>query len=1078
MSRRSTTSAIAVLTVLTIALSARANYRDGSKAIQVSGGEDHTIVLTANKWAWSCGPNGYRVGELIYYFGVLGTGSSDPDLKQKVLVRIHGPGDVGYLEDICAIDAGWQHSLALDVNDSVWSWGWNSEGQLGIDSTEYKTAPVQVWRGDQPDDPCDPSIYLKHITAISAGRSGQHSLALDANGYAYGWGYNEYGQCGNDANNCDELTPVYVRQGEQPDDPNDANDWLKHVVDISAGSNNSIALEADNADDPNLNGCVYTWGCNMWGEEFTDTMITDGWGLLGNGSGSAVTFSDTPVKVLRGEQDYNEPGQIYLENIVAVSAGWDHLMALENYVEYDSYLDLTDPYYVWPDPNYRGRVYTWGNNGDGWDSGGGRLGNGSATDGNSTPVLVLRGEQPPDEPNDTYPYLCHIVAVSAGEGHSMALDVNGYVYCWGDNKYGQLGNGCIDPCTTPVRVVGPNDVGYLENIIAISAGYWHSLAIDVNGTVWAWGKTKDGRLGLADMAYATSYICSIPHRIPVVYNQTQETYAFAIQPAVDDANEEDILEASPGIYYENVIFARESITLQSEDPQDAAIVADTIVDARYNAGAGVYTYYPAVDFNDSSGSTLAGLTLVNGTGGGVVCENVDFVTITNCLIHDNEWHGISLTASSAGIQNCEIRANTSDETYDSHGVYCISDSNLNVANSVIADNAGDGIYCNQSTAAITNCLIEDSSNRGVYCGYSDSNITNCIIRNNGDDGINCLGCDVIAHNCIIEQNSRHGLYNENSSSASITNSIISRNNDHGIYSSTVTEIEIKNNWIYGNGADESGDGIHVYMAYPVDAVIRNNTVVDNSDYGIHADYATEISVSNCIIWGNGDDNLHKDYQEFDNIVYSCIEGGWPGNIDSDPRFVDANANDFHLAADSLCIDAGDPDFEPEPNETDIDGGPRVMDGDANDTVIVDMGADEFWPADFSRDGFVNFIDYALLTLYWRDAGVDYNDVFLYGDSNSVGLKQFCEDWLRGGGSPPGPMPLMAGRSGGEMTEALSLQVAPYELTAVEKKSLIAEPVDVEKLLDWLAEIWLDPEVREGIDAEAWLKLYESVKDLE
>ncbi|MBN2269514.1 MAG: hypothetical protein JXN61_02810, partial [Sedimentisphaerales bacterium] len=48
----------------------------------------------------------------------------------------------------------------------------------------------------------------------------------------------------------------------------------------------------------------------------------------------------------------------------------------------------------------------------------------------------------------------------------------------------------------------------------------------------------------------------------------------------------------------------------------------------------------------------------------------------------------------------------------------------------------------------------------------------------------------------------------------------------------------------------------------------------------------------------------------------------------------------------------------------------------------------------------------------------------------------------------------------------------------EKEAVVAEPVDVEKLLDWLAEIWLDPEVREHIDAEAWLKMYESIKALE
>ena len=70
-------------------------------------------------------------------------------------------------------------------------------GQLGRNDVFESPFPVQVLRGDQPDDPCQSSDYLKHIIGISAGRSGRHSLAVDANGYGYGWGYNKYGQCGN-----------------------------------------------------------------------------------------------------------------------------------------------------------------------------------------------------------------------------------------------------------------------------------------------------------------------------------------------------------------------------------------------------------------------------------------------------------------------------------------------------------------------------------------------------------------------------------------------------------------------------------------------------------------------------------------------------------------------------------------------------------------------------------------------------------------------------------------------------------------------------------------------------------------
>ena len=1025
MSRSRTTLAITALTVLTITFPAPAGYRDYSKAISISGGEDHTLVATANNRSWACGPNGHRVGEVTYYYGVLGTASNDPDLEQKVLVRIHGAGNVGYLEGVWAIGAGWQHSLALDVNDSVWSWGWNSKGQLGVGDDQHRTTPVQVFRGDQAQDPCQPSAYLKHIIAISAGRSGEHSLAVDADGYPYGWGYNKYGQCGNGLSGPGEreLTPDHVRQGVQADDPDDANDYLKHIIAVSGAQTHSIALEEIDPTDANYDGKVYTFGSDSWPTDYGN--YAGGSGKLGVGNNAGD--SNTPVCVHRGEQDYNDPNQIYLKHIVAVSAGWDHSMAVEQYEVYDPFLPNFDP-------NHKGRVYTWGNNGAGWDSGGGRLGDGSTTS-SSTPVVVLRGEQQAEDPCNPDPNLTRIVAVSAGEGHSMALDANGCVYCWGHNKYGQLGNGCDDPCTTPVRVVGEDGEGYLENIVAISAGYWHSLAIDGDGVVWVWGKTKDGRLGLADMAYADPCVCAVPHRIPVVYDYNDggvgKDFAFSIQDAINDANEGDVLEASWGIYYENVTFGDESITLKSENPEDPEVVADTTVDARYNAGGGVNDYYPAVDFNNGSGSTLAGLTLRNATGGGVLCENVDSVTIMNCLIQNNEWHGIWLNASSAGIQNCDIRANTSDETYDSHGVYCISGSDVNIVNCIIADNDGNGISCKDSSLRLTNCIIQDNADYGIY-----------------------------EHNSTV--------------ASVIANNIIRGNTDNGIFSGPFSSgPEIKNNWIYSNG----GSGIETYnpsAAPDTNAVIVNNTIVNNDANGVKSDYAADVNITNCIIWDSGTNELYAgDSGTFD-VTYSCIEGGYTGmgNINSDPYFVDAGANDFHLAANSPCIDKGDPAFEPEPNETDIDGGPRVI------NERVDMGADEFWATDFNRDGLVNFIDYALLTSYWQDAGVDYNDVFLYGDSNSVGLKQFCDDWLRGGGSPPGPLPLMAGRGGAGMVEGLGLDAGLSAVATAERGPAVAEPVDIEAIMKWLAEIWLDPDVRKSIDEENFLKFYESLKELD
>lgn len=1051
---------ITVLFIVTITNITSADWRVDAHAVDISGGEDHTLVLTINRFAWACGDNTYDQ---------LGLGDQGPNYEKR-LSRVRGPDGIGYLEDVNDLDAGWKHSLALERYDPgdpnykgyVWAWGDNWWGELGNNSIDPCASPIRVLRGAQaPADTGNPDPNLARIVDISAGRSGEHSLAVDANGFVYAWGRNQEGQCGVGLSGTGfkELDPNHVLRGEQPFDPNRPSVYLNRIISVSAGEWHSMALEAydPDEDDPNLQGRVYTWGDNGIGYYRT------GRGVLGNGSD--VLESTTPVIVLSGQQDPDHPNDP-LKRIVAVSAGWDHSMALEKYEEYDSYLHLTDPCYTWPDPNHRGRVYTWGNNGDGYDSGGGRLGNGRDEDSNSTPVLVIRGEQPADDPND--PYLSHIVAVSAGEGHSMALDVNGYVFCWGDNGHGQLGDGTKEQRLTPVKVVGQDknrngihdeNEGYLENIVAISAGYWHSLAIDANGVIWTWGKGSAGRLGLGDKTID----CDIPHPIPVVYNLTQETFAFAIQTAIDDANEGDVLEASTGIYYENVVLASESITLQSEDLQDAKIVSDTIVDARYNAGAGANYYYPAVDFNDSSGSTLAGLTLVNGTEGGVLCENVTSAKILYCSIHDNEWHGIRLNASSADIKNCEIRANTSEGSYESHGIYCISASDVNIANCVIADNAGSGILCQGSSLDVKNSFIAD----------------------NDVNGISCQGSGIVLRNSVIEGNTDFGVYELCPTvSAVIANNIIRGNGDDGVCSKQFSPgPKIKNNWIY----DNAGSGTKIwnpFYAPDSNAVIVNNTIVGNDEYGVESYYATDVNITSSIIWNNGSspsDNLHGTNGTF-TVKYSCIEGGYGGpedhNINSDPRFVDEDFNNFHLGGGSPCIDTGDPDFEPEPDETDIDGEYRII------NERVDMGADEFCRAtDFNGDGLVNFVDYSMLARHWLQADTDagYSDAFDLWDDDVIDFNdvlELCKDWLVTAECRTGSMLLMAGRSGGGMTEGLSLQVAPYELTAAEEKPLVVEPVDVKKLLDWLAEVWLDPEVRERIDAEAWLKLYESVKELE
>lgn len=81
------------------------------------------------------------------------------------------------------------------------------------------------------------------------------------------------------------------------------------------------------------------------------------------------------------------------------------------------------------------------------------------------------------------------VSISAGENHSCAVLSDGTVACWGDNTYGQLGNGTRNPTLTPVKVSGINTA------TDVSAGGSHTCALLVDGSVFCWGNNSSGQLG-------------------------------------------------------------------------------------------------------------------------------------------------------------------------------------------------------------------------------------------------------------------------------------------------------------------------------------------------------------------------------------------------------------------------------------------------------------------------------------------------------------------------------------------------------------------------------------------------------
>jgi alpha-tubulin suppressor-like RCC1 family protein len=222
------------------------NVLSDIQAVAVFG---HVLALKADGTVWGWGQN------MMSQLGGSATFGSVANTPAQI------PG----LSNIKAVAAGISHSLALDGNGEVWSWGYNGVGQLGHGPTgEIQiSTPLKV-------------TELSGVVAIAAGYV--HNLALKNDGSVWAWGYNYHGELGNGGTQ-DSITPVKVL-------------GLSNIVSIAASLYHSLALRSD--------GRVFGWGANDYGQ-------------VGDG-----TANNCPTPVLLPT----------LTGIKAVAAGWSHSLAL------------------------------------------------------------------------------------------------------------------------------------------------------------------------------------------------------------------------------------------------------------------------------------------------------------------------------------------------------------------------------------------------------------------------------------------------------------------------------------------------------------------------------------------------------------------------------------------------------------------------------------------------------------------------------------------------------------------------------------------------------------------------------
>ncbi len=340
--------------------------------------------------------------------------------------------------------------------------------------------------------------------------------------------------------------------------------------------------------------------------------------------------------------------------------------------------------------------------------------------------------------------------------------------------------------------------------------------------------------------------------------------------------------------------------------------------------------------------------------------------------------------------------------------YIVSATNLDeitLLDGLTIDDAWNCIYVSGGGLTIANCNITRGYTSGITASNATLNVTHTVIDGAGypADGINASG------------------------SLDITNSCIHRNRSSGIQ---IT--------------DNTGPYI-----------IRNNTIVANTGYGIYCDYSdAEPNINNCIISSKGT-----------NLKDCTAQYSWF----TDPCFISTDPNEFHLGPNSPCIDEGNPNFD-DFNETDFDGECRVMFGKT--ALRVDIGADEYyWPkADYDQNGIVNFFDFAVLAEPWRTEDANVNLV----GPNEIDINDltaFCDDWLWVAPWSDLYQSMMC-RTGGsgfrQSAQALSLSQAPLQQPLSE--------ADIEQLIDWAEDLWqTDETVKDVISESTWDNFLTSLK---
>ncbi|MEH6473839.1 MAG: thrombospondin type 3 repeat-containing protein [Halopseudomonas sp.] len=358
------------------------------------------------------------------------------------LVTIDQPGLTFSWKQVSTFD---DFVMAINEDGSLWGWGKNKDGQLGIGSLEYRNTPTQIgtdsnwiyvdaaddWTlaikadgtlwgwgdseylgsGDGTSIEITTPIQISSDTGwVAVSGAWDHSLALKADGTLWGWGDNDDGQLGDGTTSRDTYPMTQIGAD---------SDWKT----IFAGDMYSLAIKAD--------GTLWAWGDNYRGQ-------------IGNGTSGVEAENNGGDS---DDADQLTPVQIGLDtNWIAITGGYGHTLGLKA----------------------DGSLWSWGKNRNG------ELGDGGTED-RSIPTRVG--------------FDSNWSQISADWHQSSAIKDDGSIWSWGQNTYGALGDGTVDDQHLPSRIADN------QSWAKVVGGDNMTLAIDADGGLWSWGDNSNGQLG-------------------------------------------------------------------------------------------------------------------------------------------------------------------------------------------------------------------------------------------------------------------------------------------------------------------------------------------------------------------------------------------------------------------------------------------------------------------------------------------------------------------------------------------------------------------------------------------------------